>query len=80
LSIEARGKGQFKKADKHSGQVAELYDRILGIDQRIEGLKEEAPPYEEPQSTMMLEKSDNSYCSQGNERNKRKATPQQVGR
>jgi len=80
LSIEARGRGQFKKADKHSGQVAELYDRILGIDQRIEGLKEEVPPYEGPQSNIMLAKSDNSYCSQGNERNKQKATPQQEGR
>jgi len=80
LSTEARGRGQFKKADKHSGQVAELYDRILGIDQRIEGLKEEVPPYEETPSAMMLEKSDNSYCSQGNERNEKKATPRQEGR
>lgn len=80
LSTEARGRGQFKKADKHSEQVATLYDRILGIDQRIEGFKDQAPPYEETQSAMMLEKSDNSYCSQRNERNKKKATPQQEGR
>jgi hypothetical protein len=79
LSTEARRKGQFRKADEHDEQIAELYDRIFGLDQRVEELEKEVPPYEETPSTTMLEESDNGYCSLANERNKKKVTPQQEG-
>ncbi|KXL44178.1 MAG: hypothetical protein FE78DRAFT_32883 [Acidomyces sp. 'richmondensis'] len=47
LGMKAREKGQFREADTHGEQVTELYDRILIINQRIEGLEKEVPTYEE---------------------------------